>query len=100
MTDTQQLVSLMMWFAVAAVASLVGFFIVVYVRKWAQRDERIENFTFQDLRDMRARGEISEQEFQAMRGTLLAGYEVDLGDDNEAAGTRPEHDDRATDSAS
>jgi hypothetical protein len=78
MPDSSALLSLLGWFAVAAVVALGGFSIAVAVRRWTQRDEPAQNFTFQDLRDMRARGEITPQEFAAMRASLLA--DLDLED--------------------
>ncbi len=60
------------WLAVVVAAILVGFIVVMTVRRWAHQEVQAEAFTFQDLRDMRARGEITEQEFKAMRDTLLA----------------------------
>ncbi len=78
--QTGDVVSIFGWFIVAAVASVVGFLIAVAVRRWAQREERggsATSFTFQDLRDMRARGDITEQEFAAMRAALLAQWDAD-----------------------
>ena len=58
-------------FALAAALALIGFYVTVAVRRWTQRDDNVANFTFQDLRDMKARGEITEQEFRAMRSVVL-----------------------------
>lgn len=70
------------WFTVAAVLGLGGYYIVVAVRRWVQREESIGTFTIQDLRDMRARGQINDQEFAAMRSALLA--QLDLHDTGDA----------------
>ena len=59
------------WLVVVVAAILAGFAVVVAVRKWARREVRAEAFTVQDLRDMRARWQITEAEFVAMRATLL-----------------------------
>ncbi len=59
------------WLVVVVAAILAGFAAVVAVRKWARREVRAEAFTIQDLRDLRARGQITEAEFVAMRATLL-----------------------------
>jgi hypothetical protein len=72
------LVGVFLWFAVVAVASLAGFYLVVALRRWMQRETRVDSFTLQDLRDMRTRGDISDQEFSAMRAAMLA--RQDLGD--------------------
>ena len=63
------------WFAGAAALALLGFYLALALRRWAQRDQRVETFTFQDLRDMRARGQISEREFAAVRAALLARHQ-------------------------
>ena len=81
MPSSSQLVSVLGWFAVAAGVALVGFFVAAAVRRWTQHDEAAQNFTFQDLRDMRARGDISAQEFDAMRAALLADMGVDAHED-------------------
>lgn len=73
-----QIVSVFLWFAFGAVFVLAGFYAVMAVRRWSHREERITTFTFQDLRDMRARGEITEQEFVAVRNALLARLDDDL----------------------
>jgi uncharacterized membrane protein len=72
-----QVVTLFVWFLLVAGLAAAGLYAAVALRRWSNRDQRSENFTFQDLRDMRARGDITEAEFKAMRGALLA--EVDLG---------------------
>ncbi len=79
MPDTSQMLTLLGTFALAAVLALMGFFLATAVKRWSQREERPETFTFQDLRNMRDRGEITPTEFAAMRSTLLA--EHGLGDD-------------------
>jgi len=72
MPETSQVLSVFGWFAVASVAALAGFCVIIAVRRWTQREESVETFTFQDLRDMRSRGEITEREFAAMRAALVA----------------------------
>ncbi len=71
-----ELLTIFVWFAIAALAAVGGIYLLKAVRKWAQREERAATFTIQDLRDMRARGQISEQEFAAMRAALLAQLDV------------------------
>ncbi len=71
-----ELLTIFVWFAIAALAAVGGIYLLMVVRKWAQREQRPATFTIQDLRDMRARGDISEQEFAAMRAALLAQLDV------------------------
>ena len=68
---------LFVWFVLAAIVALSGFYIAVVIRRWSQREVRATTFTFQDLRDMRARGQINDREFGAMRTALLAELELD-----------------------
>lgn len=62
---------LILTFVILAVLLLVGTAIIVWVRRWMWREPTAEPFTFQDLRDMKARGEISEREFSLMRAALF-----------------------------
>lgn len=71
-----ELLTIFLWFATVAVAGVCGFYLAMRVRKWAQRDERVGNFTLQDLRNLRARGQISEQEFAALRAALLSELQI------------------------
>jgi hypothetical protein len=68
-------------FLLAAVVALAGFYVAVAIRRWSQREVRATTFTFQDLRDMRASGQINEREFVAMRAALLAELELDERDE-------------------
>lgn len=65
---------IVLWAALLAALMIIGFFVAVRVRRWAMREEKIETFTFQDLRKMRDRGEISAAEFEAVRSGMLARY--------------------------
>jgi uncharacterized membrane protein len=56
---------------VVAGAGIGGACVALKVRRWSRQDDQREPFTLQELREMRARHEISEQEFQALRGQLL-----------------------------
>lgn len=69
--------ALVTWLVVPVVALALGYFVVRGVRRWAQQEVKADTFTFQDLRDMRARGDISEREFAVMRDTLLAQVQQD-----------------------
>lgn len=84
--------------ALVLLAIIVGIVIVVVVRRWAQREDRVDTFTFQDLRDMRARGEINEREFQAMRTALLLQMGTNVGPDDSAGS--PESGSEPSDSSS
>lgn len=54
------------------VASIVGYWVVRRVKSWSQTDDDTAGaFSLQRLRTMRESGEISEQEYQVMRQTIL-----------------------------
>jgi hypothetical protein len=52
-------------------ALLVGILAGRLVKKRLRRDDPAEAFTIQDLREMRAREQITAQEYQAMRAALI-----------------------------
>ncbi len=72
MPDGSQIFSVFLWFVLAAVLGLAGFYAVMAVRRWVSREETVPTFTIQDLRDMRNRGDINDHEFVTMRAKLLA----------------------------
>jgi uncharacterized membrane protein len=55
----------------ALVAGIGGIYAAMKVRRWAQQQEPSESFTLQDLREMRARNDISEEEFQVLKAEVL-----------------------------
>jgi len=59
------------WVVLVAILAIGGLAVALAARRWAQRDAQREAFTLQDLRDMRARHEISDQEFLALRAAVL-----------------------------
>ena len=62
------------WVGIAVLLSFAALLVIRWVRAWAQADSETEVFTLQDLRDMRARGDITETEFQTMRAEILSTY--------------------------
>jgi len=56
---------------VMAVAGIGGAWVALKVRRWSRQDDQREPFTLQELREMWARHEISDQEFEALRGQVL-----------------------------
>ena len=75
--DLSTPLSVGLWLMLAAVLGLAGTYLAVKVKQWARREQAPEAFTLQDLREMRARCEISEAEFESLRAALLA--RSDLG---------------------
>lgn len=66
------------WIAVAIVLALAGGFVVTWIRRWARNCEPVATFTLQDLRDMRAEGQISKDEFELLRRRIIRSAAVDL----------------------
>jgi uncharacterized protein YneF (UPF0154 family) len=57
-----------------AIVMILGTFAA---RRWRQRlldSQQTPPFTLQDLRDMKASGQITEEEFRAMRAALLGAW--------------------------
>lgn len=68
----QQSVLVGLLFLAAIVVAGCGIYVALAVRRWARTDEpAAEPFTLQDLRDLRARGEITEREFQVLRAEMI-----------------------------
>jgi hypothetical protein len=68
---TQDAFTLFVMFAIVAALAIGGFLVAQLVKKWSRREEQAQNFTLQDLRELRARGQISDAEFTAMRAAIL-----------------------------
>ncbi len=68
---------LILTFVTLAVLIMGGTGVILWVRRWSRRDTPAEPFTVQDLRDMRARGEITEREYMAMRAALIGRMGID-----------------------
>jgi hypothetical protein len=55
----------------AILIALFGGLIVSRLRNWIHSEQLPEPFTLQDLRDLRAAGQITPEEFETMRAALL-----------------------------
>ncbi|MCC6909966.1 MAG: SHOCT domain-containing protein [Phycisphaerales bacterium] len=62
-----------LWLGVLAALILAAAFVVVMVRRALRTDENgaAPAFTLQDLREMRSRGDLTEEEYQAARAVAL-----------------------------
>lgn len=74
----QEIAQVLVWLAIVVGAIVAGIAVVYGVRRWAQREEPAQTFTFEDLRQMRERGDITEIEYAAMRNALLTQMEIDI----------------------
>jgi hypothetical protein len=61
------------WLMIAALVAMVGAVLAArVVRERCQRPAESQPFTLQTLRELRASGQITEVEYNAMRGALLS----------------------------
>ena len=84
-----EVLTLFVWFVLVAVIALSGFYIAIAIRRWSQREVRPATFTFQDLRNLRASGQINDREFAAMRVALLAELALNESAEAELSGATP-----------
>ncbi len=73
MFDTGSVLSVAGWIGLTVLLGFAGIFVVRRVRIWTQAEGETDSFTLQDLRDMHARGDIGETEFETMRAELISG---------------------------
>jgi len=58
-------------------AALIIFYVVarIFWRKWLKRPESGKNpWSLDDLRDLHQQGDITDEEYRAMRETIIAGF--------------------------
>jgi hypothetical protein len=88
MSQASQLLWYILWVSVIGVSAvLIAVIVARLLAKRLGRQTRTQAFTIQDLRQMRSRGEITEQEYQAMRTTVI---EHAVADSATSASTRPD----------
>lgn len=73
MTKATELFTQLVWFGGMLVAALIAGYIIVRIVRRRSMDGGAakEAFTLQDLREMRAAGQISESEFESMKAGLI-----------------------------
>ncbi len=69
-----ELTQFAMFVLFAVLAGVVGFYLVVVLKRWMNSDPTAENLTLQDLREMRARNDITDAEFERMRALIIGKY--------------------------
>ncbi len=80
MLDPKELLPIFLMVSAMTILAVAGLYTAAAVRRWTQRERSTETFSLDDLRTMRASGEITEAEFKAMRATLLSQMAATLGD--------------------
>lgn len=76
-----------LWLILAAAFAIAGFYVIAVVtRRWARRQGLPPPFTLAELRDLRARGQITEAEFASLRQALLE--QAARGSDSTTEGKR------------
>ena len=72
MDHSQRAIQVGLLILLLAVGTMCGLYVVFALKRWLRRDESIQNFTLQELRELRERGELTSAEFEALRGELIA----------------------------
>jgi len=92
MPDTSELVSWSGLLLVLGVPAIIlGWLGARALKRRLLRHQSSEQpFTIQDLRDMRSRGQITEQEFEAMRAAVLQQFDSDASAQS-PGGPEPNH---------
>ena len=89
------------WLMAAVIAGIAGIYVTRFVRRWTRKSEQARDFTLQELREMRQAGQLSDAEFNALKGEVVRGAvevkatdEIAPGDqtDGEDLAGGPEHD--------
>jgi hypothetical protein len=62
------------WLALLAGLCILGFIVMIWIRRSIhdEASSAAPGFTLQDLRDLRAAGELSEEEFERARAGMIA----------------------------
>lgn len=88
------------WLMAAVIAGIAGIYLTRLVRRWTRSSEQARDFTLQELREMRQAGQISDIEFNDLKGQVIRGAadadetdETAAGDqtDGEEAADGPDH---------
>jgi hypothetical protein len=87
--DTSQVLYVFIWAFVAIVMGVIGVFIARGVRARYLKDVQYQDFSLHDLRSLRDAGEITELEFQALRGSVIHTVETE-GESGEGVHAREE----------
>jgi hypothetical protein len=72
-----------LWVMLAAILGVAGTRLALAVRRRFRTDPPTQTFTLQDLRELRDKGELSEQEFAALRALTLSRMAADAPDSAE-----------------
>src|SRR5437868_711287 len=86
--------SVILWSLFLIALVMVGFFVVMRVRRWLrEEDDAAGNagFTLSDLRELHRRGQMSDEEFERAKSQMIAGAKALAGKlpDPLARGARP-----------
>ena len=70
---TAALETMVVWSVVLLAAVIVFGLLIWYYRRWLREDQppQQQTWTLQELRDLKARGELDELEYQALRKAVL-----------------------------
>ena len=63
--------SIGVWLMAAVMVAIGGIYVARRVRGWAAKSEQVDNFSLQELREMRQSGRISKAEFDMLKRQIL-----------------------------
>ena len=59
------------WLMAAVMVAIGGIYVARRVRGWAAKTQPVDNFSLQELREMRQSGRISEAEFEVLKRQVV-----------------------------
>ncbi len=65
------ILSIGVWLMAAVMVAIGGMYVARRVRGWAAKSEHVDNFSLQELRDMRQSGRISKAEFDVLKRQVI-----------------------------
>ncbi len=83
------------WLMAAVIAGIAGIYVTRFVRRWIRKSEQARDFTLQELREMRQAGQISDIEFNVLKGQVIRGAADADETDETAAGDQTDGEDAA-----
>ena len=63
--------SVVVWLMAAVMVAIGGIYVARRVRGWTAKSEKVDNFSLQELREMRQSGRISQAEFDVLKRQII-----------------------------
>jgi hypothetical protein len=84
----QPFVQLVLWGAVLAVLVVVGYYLVGHVRRMIAPSQITSSDLMTDFREIYSQGELSDEEYRAIKGTLAGRLQSEVRSDKASADRR------------